>query len=364
MKKLSISLNHLIVFMTLFVTYLCVGCSNSTDKEIETNTGTGVVLVLNKSYYEVKLPNGKSLYFTQLDEDGDISGLATEEDSVEVATGYGTGFLISDKGEIATNSHVVSNTASDKDVTKSVANIFSALKEVIAESYNEYEETYNKTLRLYNHALVSDDYSYEDCLQLSALADALKEKMNEYVETYSNLSELRAQDSEIIYHNEVSIAYNDTHVTDYSDFLPCVVLKTDPDHDVAILQLKDKKTPADRYVFTIPEDDPLETYTIMDQVTSKISDDKNSKLFMHSFNLGPQLALTKEGIKAQFNNGSISQKTADRIMYSIPTLPGSSGSPVVNHKGELVAINYAGLQGTQNFNYGIRIKHLRSLRNS
>lgn len=82
---------------------------------------------------------------------------------------------------------------------------------------------------------------------------------------------------------------------------------------------------------------------------------------MSSFNLGPTLALTKEGVKSQFNTGSVSQQTPDRIMYSIPTLPGSSGSPVINLKEELVAINYAGLNGTQNFNYGIRVKHLRNL---
>lgn len=98
-----------------------------------------------------------------------------------------------------------------------------------------------------------------------------------------------------------------------------------------------------------------------DKLTAKVSDDKNDKLYMASFNLGPQLALTKEGVKSQFNSGSISQKTADRLLYSIPALPGSSGSPVVNRKGELVAINFAGLNGTQNFNYGIRVKHLKAL---
>lgn len=50
-------------------------------------------------------------------------------------------------------------------------------------------------------------------------------------------------------------------------------------------------------------------------------------------------------------------------MYSIPTLPGSSGSPVVNLHGELVAINYAGLKETQNFNYGVRVKYLKDLIN-
>lgn len=82
---------------------------------------------------------------------------------------------------------------------------------------------------------------------------------------------------------------------------------------------------------------------------------------MMSFNLGPTLAVTKEGIKSQFNGGTISQRTDDRLMYSIPALPGSSGSPVVNLRGQLVAINYAGINTTQSFNYGIRVKHLRNL---
>jgi V8-like Glu-specific endopeptidase len=84
---------------------------------------------------------------------------------------------------------------------------------------------------------------------------------------------------------------------------------------------------------------------------------------MTGFNLGPALAITKEGVKSQFNNGTISQKTEDRLMYSIPALPGSSGSPVINRQGQLVAINYAGLNGTQGFNYGIRVKHLKNLLN-
>lgn len=57
----------------------------------------------------------------------------------------------------------------------------------------------------------------------------------------------------------------------------------------------------------------------------------------------------------------VSQRASDQIMYSIPALPGSSGSAVVNHKGQLVAINYAGVSTTQSFNYGIRVKYLKSL---
>ncbi len=43
-------------------------------------------------------------------------------------------------------------------------------------------------------------------------------------------------------------------------------------------------------------------------------------------------------------------------MYSIPALQGSSGSPVINQYGELVAINFAGINSTQGFNYRIELR--------
>ena len=88
------------------------------------------------------------------------------------------------------------------------------------------------------------------------------------------------------------------------------------------------------------------------------------KVYIIGFNLGPALALTDEGIKAQITSGSISQDGgSDRIMYTTPTLVGSSGAPVINSRGQLVAVNYATLTGTQGFNYGIKVKHLTHLLN-
>lgn len=338
-------------------------CGNLSEKDIEEDISSGVVLVQNKSYYEVELSNGEKLYFSSYDEDEGIKGIATEEDSVEVVTTYGTGFFVSDNGEIATNAHVVSNIVKDKDVTKSVSKIIDALKEITLSMYNEYTEKYQQAVQAYNYANYSDEVSYEDFYALRDIKDALDEKRQEYARTYNGLDEIKASESEITYHNEVSIAYNDTYVTSSSDFVGCVITKTDEEHDLAIIQLKDKKTPEEKHVFEVTDEDPLETYTWKESITKKVSDDKNSKLFMSGFNLGPTLALTKEGIKSQFNTGTISQRTGERLMYSIPTLPGSSGSPVVNMQGQLVAINYAGINGTQNFNYGIRVKYLNNLLN-
>ncbi len=59
---------------------------------------------------------------------------------------------------------------------------------------------------------------------------------------------------------------------------------------------------------------------------------------MTRFNLSPfEMDIN---IKSRFNHSSISQKTDERIMYSIPKLLGSSDSLVVN------------LQA-QGFNYGL-----------
>lgn len=353
MKKL-----YLLLFTFVLV---ASSCGNMSEKEIEDLTSSGVVLVQNQSYYEVVLSDGSTLFFSSFDEDGDLKGLTTDKDSIVLATNYGTGFFVSQDGEIATNFHVVSNTVADRDVNKSVGKIISAIKDVIVEIYRDYNEKLEQAQLAYDYANRSDEVSYEDFYKIRDYRDAIKAEMQEYEKLYNGFDEIRAGDSEIKYYNEVSIAYNNTFVTNTNDFISCVVTKQDQGHDLAILQLKDKKTPSDKYVFALSQEDPLETYSWTEEIEKKISDDKNSRLFMSSFNLGPQLAVTKEGMKSQFNSGSISQKTNERLMYSIPTLPGSSGSPVVNLHGELVAINFAGIDATQNFNYGIRVRYLRNL---
>ena len=349
------------VLALLWMCLTVAACGNMSEQEIEETLSSGVVLVQNQSFYEVVLSNGQSVYFSTFDEDGSLKGFTANKDSVEVVTGYGTGFFVSEEGELATNAHVVSNMVADKDVNKSIANVISALKEAIVAVYNDYNEKLQRAQILYDYANQSPDVSYEEFYKIRDIRDAIREEMAEYASYYEGLDEIRAGDSEIRYHNEVSIAYNNTFVTNPNDFVSCVVTKVDKENDLAVIQIKDKKTPAERYVFGVGEEDPWETYDWKETLTNKVGDDKNSKLFMVSFNLGPQLALTKEGVKSQFNSGSVSQKTKDKLMYSIPALPGSSGSPVVNLRGQLVAINFAGLNGTQNFNYGIRVKHLREL---
>lgn len=353
------------VGMSLFLLMCLImsSCGHKDERELEEQQSSGIVLVQNRSYYEVVLPNGNSLYFSSFDEKDGISGLAFDVDSVEIVRSYGTGFFVGEDGKIATNAHVVSSSVKEKEVKKSVGDIFDAIKQLLELEYDEKVSQLSDIQDAYNYANTSPSVSYADFYTIRDIRDNALAELEEMRSTYKAIDKIVVSDAEINYHNEVSVAYNDTHVNKDSDFSECVIINTDSEHDLALLQLKSKKTPEGKYVFLISEEDPYETYSFGDKVTSTLHGDKNEKLFLHGFNLGPTLAITEEGLKAQFTSGSVSQKTADRLMYSIPALPGSSGSPVVNKDGELVAINFAGLSEMQNFNYGVRVKHLRNLLN-
>ena len=210
----------------IFLLALCAAatsCTNKSEKEIEEETAPGVVLVQNNSYYEVVLSNGESLFFTGFDNDGDIQGIAFNEDSVKVATSYGTGFFVSETGEMATNAHVVSNMVADKEVNKSVSKVIDALKNLVALEYKSKEEELSEAQQACAIAYFSDDISADTYYRVQAYRDEVQKSLEECQNTYNELDRIRPADSEIKYHNEISIAYNNTFVTNEKDFVSCVV---------------------------------------------------------------------------------------------------------------------------------------------
>ena len=163
--------------------------------------------------------------------------------------------------------------------------------------------------------------------------------------------------------SELGIAYNNTYVTSESDFIiknPCVVVRTSDKEniDLALIQLKNKKTPENTYIFKLKGDDSERSFTDkLATLFSSSDDDKlkiDQQLYMIGYNAGLVLANTKQGIKVQMTSGKVTQLSdGQRLLYSIPTLQGSSGSPVIDEYGNLVAVNFAKLGTTDNFNFGI-----------
>ena len=73
---------------------------------------------------------------------------------------------------------------------------------------------------------------------------------------------------------------------------------------------------------------------------------------------------TDDGLKLQFGYRSINRRSTDEIIYTISFLPSGSGYPIVNRKGEFVAVNGSGIKCSDSFNCSVRVKHLNKLVNN
>ena len=373
----------------------CTSKKNSyTQEQLYEQTSSGVVLIQNTYYYKITLSNNgfysTNYVFSKL-QDGELKNIShtisnnfNEVNDTIKSTTFGTGFIISPRGTIVTNSHVI-NPATNKNLIYQA--LIRYLKEQIDYCNQQLEETRNR-LEIFEREI--RDNKKLDSQGYAMMMEGIQSS-RKWIDTFTQYRNNRIRDLslsnfDVELCSEIKIAYNGSHITSSNDLIDCFVVKDVPNYDLGIIQIADgsnfwnvcKLGEAPKWSseqmelgwsnihnagtiswFTIPQDK-----YIFNLYNNETHNDEEIKLYMIGFNQGPTLALTNNGIKAQITQGYISQNTDNiKIMYSIPALQGSSGSPVVNQYGELVAINFAGINGTQGFNYGIRVERLREIVN-
>ena len=372
----------------------CTSKKNSyTQEQLYEQTSSGVVLIQNTYYYKITLSNNgfysTNYVFSKL-QDGELKNIShtisnnfNEVNDTIKSTTFGTGFIISPRGTIVTNSHVINPTTNKNLIYQALIRY---LKEQIDYCNQQLEETRNR-LEIFEREI--RDNKKLDSQGYAMMMEGIQSS-RKWIDTFTQYRNNRIRDLslsnfDVELCSEIKIAYNGSHITSSNDLIDCFVVKDVPNYDLGIIQIADanefwnvcklddtpkwscEPTHLGGYItyrnlysdFMIPQDK-----YIFNLYNNETRNNEEIKLYMIGFNQGPTLALTNDGIKAQITQGYISQNTDSiKIMYSIPALQGSSGSPVVNQYGELVAVNFAGISTTQGFNYGIKAERLKEILN-
>lgn len=321
----------------------------------------GVVMIFGAGVYYADLnvpdvaygPDQKPLkaYFVYNDK-GEFAGYTFDEAIARESAPHawtGTGFLISEDGLIATNKHVADPAPPEE------------LAKMLKRSMQEEKDKNQRNVDRLNDQLQIIGGSgglFDDRGQQAYLA--IRDSMQRYQEQVRLLDKiLNIGDFSIKKEVKLYAAFTGTRVESYEDLIACSspLEVGEPgglmENDLAIIQIKKKQDiPDDAYVFEVPEVD------IMD---GEIPEDYDVMVIGYNAGLNLQPMDYQDAIAPQVQRGKITGNSEKyRIGFNAPTLGGSSGSPVLNNKGELIAINNSGVD-KQGFNYGVRTKYLREL---
>ena len=324
------------------------------SEEIYNKNQNAVVLIKHSFVYKISIGD-RDFFFKEFNPNtGEISELISYNEAIEDPNiTWGTGFFIDKNGSILTNRHVV-NVKPNEEEQKLILNGFK----------EKFESYYYDLLTLHRNAI--DKYSQE---------------VNYYNSGYNYLSPYELDSMKLSIQNDENLLNNFRAYLDNFEYTNNNVTKTSLEFGVFLnnqktstfkdyVKYKSSSISNNQQVdlaLLIPVNpSDLQTIKITNVDMSKIDSIQikplkiTDRVIMIGFNHGVNLALTDTGFKPQVTEGNISQLTdSNKLLYTIPALPGSSGSPIFDKFGRVVAVNFAGMSGTQSFNYGIQTQKIK-----
>lgn len=278
---------------------------------------------------------------------------------------YGTAFFVDKRGNMISNSHVLQPWTSSENIEKTEAdaqNIRMKIASILTTDISpEGYETFIASNWGNANAEYDEEGDYDEGEDQSAGEDFVSSSDASSSDTISESTDLAASIPQKEYVSEediqvymktidISVALHNSS----DEWLSCTIEKISKESeiDLGVLQLSTKETP-NSVVNIINLDN-----AVVDDKTLK----PGEKAVMIGYPLGEDLAQTNSGMKVQLYNGQISKESdGTKIQYSVTSTHGASGSPIFNHCGQLIAVNFSGIDTVQGFNFGIVTKQIQSV---
>lgn len=289
----------------------------------------------------------------EIDELKDFAELKNNPNTV-----WGTGFFVNDNGNILTNRHVTLVNPSAEEQRKILDYLRNDSYQKVLE-LREAENQLNYKLSDINYTVNNISLTQYEYSQLENEFNIAKEKLQqiEFLKNiYSAISELHSLPTNFVSKTstEFGIFFNKDKTKDYKNYIKYKSIDISKEENVDLALL----APTNQNDLKLHKFNKVDL-SLLDSINFKPRK-INDKVRMIGFNRGNSIAETTSGINSQLTEGNISQINDDfKILYTIPALPGSSGSPIFDKYGRLLAVNFAGFLNTQNFNYGIQTKKLQ-----
>jgi serine protease Do len=282
----------------------------------------------------------------------------------------GTAFFISDNGMLITNKHIVEPWSYNEEVTSltyALTNFFPAdiraaevgqfLRDNWSKRY-DYDEEGGESMNAHlTHASAHSRLREPELDEMSnraSMAVSLKETLNAVDDEHEALNYLPNKAISIQGRRiQVYIVLQGSNLST-TNSIPCKVFEKAHDNtiDLALIQTKDHKLP-----IQVQEYVHLEEAFLDDQEIKR-----GSTAYLLGYPMGITIGPKGKDIHLQVYEGKvIKESDGVSIQYHITTNHGTSGSPVINDCGQLIAINYAGFDVAQGSNYGIAARHAVAL---
>lgn len=278
---------------------------------------------------------------------------------------FGTAFFVDKNGNMISNSHVLQPWNSAENIDKINTNASNIRRKIASILTTDISEDGYETFIASNWGNASSEYNEEGEYSESENEEGNGEEFvssNELpVDSAAEAVDIAAsipqknyvsEDDIEVYMKTIDISVALHNSAD--EWLPCTIEKISEDQsvDLGVLQLVTKETPN-----TVVNIINLDNAVLLDENLRP-----GQKAVMIGYPLGEDLAQTISGIKVQLYNGQISKESdGTKIQYSVTSTHGASGSPIFNNCGQLIAVNFSGVEKVQGYNFGIIAKQINSV---